>query len=132
MGVLSTGMLEHLETDDKEVVIVDTAAGIEHFGRGVEQECDILLVVLDPTFESLMLSKNIPANNDVFRACLAGEELDLRLAEIDELANVLGGEKEKNEKEKCCSCIGTGDTSVQCFRLNNSCCECRESSKICR
>jgi CO dehydrogenase nickel-insertion accessory protein CooC1 len=28
----------------------------------------------------------IPANNDVFRACLAGEALDLQLAEIDELA----------------------------------------------
>jgi CO dehydrogenase nickel-insertion accessory protein CooC1 len=28
----------------------------------------------------------IPANNDVFRACLAGKELDLQLAEIDELA----------------------------------------------
>lgn len=134
MGVLSTGMLEHLETGDKEVVIIDTDAGIEHFGRGVDHGCDIVLVVMDPTFESLMLSKKIgelagsikkpvyfilnkvddesrqvmlasvdenriagiiPANNDVFRACLAGKELDLRLAEIDELANVLGGEKEK-------------------------------------
>ena len=28
-------------------------------------------------------------------ACLAGEEFDLRLAELEELANVLGGEKEK-------------------------------------
>ncbi len=35
----------------------------------------------------------IPANNEVFKACLAGEELDLQLAEIEELANLLGGVK---------------------------------------
>ena len=119
-------MLEYLVLTEKELVIVDTDAGIEHFGRGVEQGCDIILAVIDPSFESLMLSNKIyllgdsinkpvyfvlnkvddeskqvmlaavdnenkiagiiPANNDVFRACLAGKELDLQLAEIDELA----------------------------------------------
>ncbi len=126
MGILSRGMLENLVLTEKELVIVDTDAGIEHFGRGVEQGCDIILAVIDPSFESLMLSNKIyllgdsinkpvyfvlnkvddeskqvmlaavdnenkiagiiPANNDVFRACLAGKELDLQLAEIDELA----------------------------------------------
>ena len=132
MGVLSTGMLKHLKVAAKEVVIIDTDAGVEHFGRGVEQGCDIVLVVMDPTFESLMLSKKIdelagsikkpvyfilnkvddesrqvmlasvdedriagiiPVNNDVFRAGLTGKELDVCLPEIDELINVLGGEK---------------------------------------
>ena len=132
MGALSSGLLENIELADKEVVIIDTDAGVEHFGRGVERGCDIILVVLDPTFESLMLSKKIedlagsvkkpvyfvlnkvdeeskqvmlasvdknkiagiiPANNEVFKACLAGEELDLQLAEIEELANLLGGVK---------------------------------------
>ncbi len=59
MGVLSTGMLEHLETGENEIVIVDTDAGVEHFGRGVERGCDIVIVVMDPTYESLMLSKKI-------------------------------------------------------------------------
>ena len=55
MGALSTEMLRNLELNDKEVVIVDKTkiAGI------------------------------IPANNDVFKACLAGEERDLQLAEIE-------------------------------------------------
>lgn len=134
MGVLSTGMLEHLETRNNEVVIVDTDAGIEHFGRGVERGCTMILVIVDPSFESLMLAKKIvdlassinkpvafilnkvdeeskqamlasverakiagiiPVNNDVFQACLAGEELTVRLTEIEALANVLGGTGEE-------------------------------------
>jgi CO dehydrogenase maturation factor len=129
-------MLENLVLTENELVIVDTDAGIEHFGRSVEQGCDIILAVIDPSFESLMLSNKIylladsinkpvyfvlnkvddeskqvmlaavdsgnkiagiiPVNNDVFRACLAGEELDLQLAEIDELAMFIrAGKTEK-------------------------------------
>jgi CO dehydrogenase maturation factor len=40
-------------------VIVDTEAGIEHFGRGVEAGCDAIIAVLDPSYESLLLSKKI-------------------------------------------------------------------------
>jgi CO dehydrogenase maturation factor len=128
MGVLAKEMLENLEVSDKEVVIVDTDAGVEHFGRGVEQGCDIILMVVDPSYESLMLSVKIeelavgvkkpvyfvlnkvddeskdvmlesvdqnkvvgmiPANTDIFRACLAGEEFDVHLGEIEELAEFL-------------------------------------------
>ena len=39
------------------VVFVDTDAGIEHFGRGVEEFCDLLILVVDPTFESLVLAQ---------------------------------------------------------------------------
>jgi len=59
MGALSKMFLDNLEVDGKEAVIVDTEAGIEHFGRGVEQGCDVILAVLDPSYESLQLSKKI-------------------------------------------------------------------------
>lgn len=59
MGALAKMFLDNLEVKEKEAVIVDTEAGIEHFGRGVEQGCDIILAVLDPTYESLQLSKKI-------------------------------------------------------------------------
>jgi len=36
MGVLSKEFIEKLELKDQEVLIVDTEAGIEHFGKGVE------------------------------------------------------------------------------------------------
>ena len=59
MGALSKMFLDNLEVKGKEAVIVDTEAGIEHFGRGVEQGCDTILAVLDPSYESLLLSKKI-------------------------------------------------------------------------
>lgn len=59
MGSLARMFLDNLEVNGKEAVIVDTEAGIEHFGRGVEQGCDTILAVLDPSFESLQLSKKI-------------------------------------------------------------------------
>jgi len=37
--------------------LVDTDAGIEHVGRGVEEGCDAILAVVDPTAEALMLAK---------------------------------------------------------------------------
>jgi len=59
MGALSKKFLDNLQVGEKEMVIVDTEAGIEHFGRGVEAGCDTILAVLDPSYESLLLSKKI-------------------------------------------------------------------------
>ncbi|MDF0591823.1 ATP-binding protein [Candidatus Methanocrinis natronophilus] len=59
MGSLSRNFLDNLSVGEKEMVIVDTEAGIEHFGRGVEAGCDAILAVLDPSFESILLSKKI-------------------------------------------------------------------------
>lgn len=131
MGALSKMFLDNLVVGEKEMVIVDTEAGIEHFGRGVEQGCDIILVVLDPSYESLQLSKKIdeisqnigktlyfvlnrvnperraamleflgeekvaaaiPEDEDIFRAGLAGEEIDVQLEEMERLADLLESE----------------------------------------
>ncbi|XRO74608.1 P-loop NTPase [Methanocaldococcus sp. 28A] len=59
MGVLLREFLKSLKLKDKEVVIVDTEAGIEHFGRGVEGGCDVIIAIVDPTYESIRLSKKI-------------------------------------------------------------------------
>ena len=37
MGALAKVFLEHLTLRDDEVAIIDTEAGVEHFGRGVDQ-----------------------------------------------------------------------------------------------
>ena len=34
-------------------------AGVEHFGRGVDNSVDLILMVVDPSFESLKLTKKI-------------------------------------------------------------------------
>jgi CO dehydrogenase maturation factor len=58
MGALAREFLEKLKADGMQV-IVDTDAGIEHFGRGVEAGCDKIVVVIDPSFESVQLSQKI-------------------------------------------------------------------------
>ena len=52
-------LLRNLVLDEKEVVLVDTDAGIEHLGRGVEEECDAILAVADPTAEALVLARGL-------------------------------------------------------------------------
>lgn len=59
MGVLSREFLSRLSLDNEEIAIVDMEAGIEHFGRGVESSIDSLLIVVEPSFESLYLAEKI-------------------------------------------------------------------------
>ena len=59
MGALAKTLLDNLDVTEKEVVIVDTDAGVEHFGRGVEKGCDAILAVVDPSYESLKLAGKI-------------------------------------------------------------------------
>ena len=49
--------LKELGADD--VVILDMEAGIEHFGRGTGMSCDKVIMVVDPSYESLKLSAKI-------------------------------------------------------------------------
>jgi len=56
MGAISRIFLSNLDTQDDEAVIVDTEAGVEHFGRGVDAGCDLALGVIDPTYESFLLA----------------------------------------------------------------------------
>ena len=61
INALSSKFLEMLELGDGEFLIADTDAGIEHFGRGVEKGIDVLLVVIDPSRESILLAEKIAA-----------------------------------------------------------------------
>lgn len=57
LNFLTKTLLKNLVLDKDEIVLVDTDAGIEHVGRGVEEGCDTILGVVDPTAEALMLAK---------------------------------------------------------------------------
>jgi CO dehydrogenase maturation factor len=59
MGVLSREFLKKLRLKDKEVAIVDMEAGVEHFGRGVETSIDSVLIVVEPSFDSIQLAEKI-------------------------------------------------------------------------
>jgi len=59
MGVLATQFIAGLNVSANEVVIIDTEAGIEHFGRGIDKVCDIILMIIDPSYESITLAKKV-------------------------------------------------------------------------
>jgi CO dehydrogenase maturation factor len=44
-----------------QVTLIDVEAGIEHFGRGVERNIDIVIVIVDPTYESFMIAGKVSA-----------------------------------------------------------------------
>jgi CO dehydrogenase maturation factor len=59
MGVLSREFLKKLQLGPNEIAIVDMEAGIEHFGRGIDNSIDVVLVVVEPSFESIALAEKI-------------------------------------------------------------------------
>ncbi len=61
MGVLSREFLKRLALQAGEIVVVDMEAGVEHFGRGVEASIDSVLIVTEPSFDSLELAEKISA-----------------------------------------------------------------------
>jgi len=57
LNFLTKTLLKNLTLNKDEIVLVDTDAGIEHVGRGVEEGCDAILAIADPTAEALTLAK---------------------------------------------------------------------------
>jgi len=140
INALSSKFLEVIELEDDEFLIADTDAGIEHLGRGVDKSCDVILIVIDPSQESVKLAKKvsemakslnkrfyyvlnkideetkeillksidknkiiaaISEDKRIFRNCLNGEELDLKLEEIEKLTDFFGrGIKKGREMSK--------------------------------
>jgi CO dehydrogenase maturation factor len=85
MGVLAREFLEKLKAERMQV-IVDTDAGIEHFGRGVEAGCDKIVVVVDPSYESVQLSEKIREMGEKI-----GKKVVFVLNKVDEDAGELSG-----------------------------------------
>ncbi len=71
IGVLSKMILSKLVLDERDIVLIDTEAGVEHFGRNVDAGCDIILDVIDPAYESFLLAEKMEKmasglNADIF------------------------------------------------------------------
>jgi CO dehydrogenase maturation factor len=49
----------NLQLSNNEAVIMDMEAGIEHFGRGTDNAAEAILMVVDPSYESLKLSRKV-------------------------------------------------------------------------
>jgi len=59
MADVTRDLIGKLVVKDKEVVLVDMEAGVESFGRGVERSVDTVLMVVEPSFESMALAGKI-------------------------------------------------------------------------
>lgn len=59
MGTLARHFLDNLDLGPDDVVIADMEAGVEHFGRGVDGAADVILMIADPSYESIQLSAKI-------------------------------------------------------------------------
>jgi len=56
---LTRDLMEKLMVNDGEAVLVDVEAGVESFGRGVERNVDTLLIVAEPSYESMAVAAKI-------------------------------------------------------------------------
>jgi len=59
MGVLNREFLKKLRLGEKEIAIIDMEAGVEHFGRGIDEGIDKVLLVVEPSFESIAVAEKI-------------------------------------------------------------------------
>ncbi len=56
---VSRNFIDKLILGDNEIVLIDAEAGVESFGRGVEQSVDTVLIVVEPSFESMAVAEKI-------------------------------------------------------------------------
>lgn len=57
MGAVARSFLNELVIEDNQWVLVDTDAGVEHFGRGVLEGADLIIMVVDTSYESILLAE---------------------------------------------------------------------------
>ncbi|MDY6792088.1 MAG: P-loop NTPase [Thermodesulfobacteriota bacterium] len=61
MGSLFRMLFSSLSFEKQDLVMVDTAAGVEHFGRSLDGQCDHVFCIVDPSYESIMMAKRVEA-----------------------------------------------------------------------
>lgn len=89
MGVLSREFLKKLRLDKTEIAIVDMEAGVEHFGRGIDTSIDSVLIIVEPSFDSLEIAEKMKSlsigsgvsNTWVVLNKVASKEMDSSLRE---------------------------------------------------
>jgi CO dehydrogenase maturation factor len=59
MAEVLKAFLTRLSLAENEIVLVDMEAGVEHFGRGVEKRVEAVVIVVEPSFESIALAGKI-------------------------------------------------------------------------
>ena len=64
MGVLARTFIGNLSIQPGQWVLIDTEAGVEHFGRGILEGVDAVVAIADPSYDAVMLMGKIKAMAD--------------------------------------------------------------------
>ena len=56
---LARSFVQKLVLEEQEILLIDTEAGVESFGRGVERFADTVVIMAEPSAESLALAEKI-------------------------------------------------------------------------
>jgi CO dehydrogenase maturation factor len=59
LAELARDLVQKLVLREREIVLIDTEAGVESFGRGVERHVDTVVVMVEPSAESIALAEKI-------------------------------------------------------------------------
>jgi CO dehydrogenase maturation factor len=59
MGALSREFLKKLRLTENEIALIDMEAGVEHFGRGIDESIENILLTVEPSFESISVAEKI-------------------------------------------------------------------------
>ncbi|MDO5134705.1 MAG: AAA family ATPase [Eubacteriales bacterium] len=59
MGTVISQFIDHMTLTENQFALMDMEAGIEHFGRGIDNGVDMILMILDASYESIRLSKKV-------------------------------------------------------------------------
>ena len=64
MGVLARTFIGNISIQPGQWVLIDTEAGVEHFGRGILEGVDAVVAIADPSYDAVMLIAKIKAMAD--------------------------------------------------------------------
>ncbi|HIT13639.1 MAG TPA: hypothetical protein IAB54_05760 [Candidatus Scatomonas merdigallinarum] len=59
LGTVMSQFVQNLRLNRDQYALLDMEAGVEHFGRGIDNGADLILMIVDPSYESLQLTKKI-------------------------------------------------------------------------
>jgi CO dehydrogenase maturation factor len=62
--VLARAFIGNISIRPDQWVLIDTEAGVEHFGRGILEGVDAVVAVADPSYDAVMLIAKIKAMAD--------------------------------------------------------------------
>ncbi|AMK15651.1 ATP-binding protein [Methanobrevibacter olleyae] len=109
MGALARDFFNHIKVNKDEWILIDTEAGIEHFGRGLIEGVDFIVTIVDPSEDAILLA------NKAFDLSLEDNKtFGLILNKVDRASEKII----KNKLNPNISIIGTIDYSPDIAMLN--------------